>query len=392
MSDPKQEPAGPDPYEAYIRLRAGGPVQKIPTGSGGRWSYLVTGYAEAREAFTAPHLSKSTARFFADKPSTRDLHPAVSQNMLATDPPEHTRLRRLVAKAFTTRAVERLRPYITRLVDELLDHMSRDSRSDLIADLAVPLPVTVICQMLGVPEKDRPRLRSWSNDLFAAGDPARIDATSHQVAHYISGLIDAKRAKPDESLLSDLIQVCDGEDRMSERELVSMAVLLLVAGHETTANFIGNAVLALLQHPDVLARLRNQPDLIRGALDELLRFDSPVSTATFRYGTEATSLGDSEIAAGVPVLIAIGAANRDPRQYPDPDQLDLDRDARSHLAFGHGIHHCLGTPLARAESEIALTALLARFPRVALAVPVTDLRWRDTRLMRGLESLPVTLS
>ncbi|GGP40560.1 cytochrome P450 family protein [Streptomyces abikoensis] len=390
MSDPLSCPEFlQNPYPFYDELRAAAPVQQVSTGSGGRSSYLVTGYAEAKAAFTDPRLSKNTARFFAGRPSHRNLHPVIAHNMLATDPPQHIRLRRLVTKAFTTGAVARLRPYIEHIVDRLLDDLPMDGEADLVAALAIPLPVTVICQLLGVPESDRAQVRSWSNDLFAAGQPERIDAASHAVADYMADLIAAKRAEPDNSLLRDLITVRDEGDQLSEDELVSLAVLLLVAGHETTTNFLGNATLALLQHPGLLDHVRTDPGRIGRVLDELLRYDSPVGIATFRYSTQALTLGETEIPAGVPVLISPGAANRDPAQYPAPDHPDAGRDARGHLAFGHGIHRCLGAPLALAEAEIALRALVTRFPGLGLAVAAEELRWRRTRLMRGLESLPV---
>jgi len=390
VTDPLQDPRFfADPYPTYARLRNAAPVQQVPTGSAGRFSYLVTGYAEAREAFTDPRLSKNTARFFAGRLSDRDLHPAVSQNMLATDPPEHARLRALVTKAFSTGAVAKLRPCIAGLVDELLDAWPEHGPVDLVAGLAVPLPVTVICEMLAVPEADREQVHAWSGELFAAGDPRRIDVASQAVGTYMTDLVAARRGFPGESLLDDLIAVRDGQDRLTEDELVSLAVLLLVAGHETTTNFIGNAALALLQHPESLARLKAEPELFGTALDELLRFDSPVWIATFRYSAEALTLGGTDIPAGVPVLIAPGAANRDPARFPDPDRVDLDRGAPGHLAFGHGIHRCLGAPLARAEGELALRAVFARFPDVRLARPVEQLEWRHTRLTRGLTSLPV---
>ncbi|MEU2868657.1 cytochrome P450 [Streptomyces olivoreticuli] len=390
MSDPLSCPEFlQNPYPFYDELRAASPVTQVTTGSAGRPSYLVTGYAEAKTAFTDPRLSKDTARFFTGRPSHRNLHPAVAHTMLATDPPQHTRLRRLVTKAFTTGAVARLRPYIEQTVDQLLDGLPKTGEVDLVASLAIPLPVTVICQMLGVPETDRAQVRTWSNDLFAAGQPQRIDTASHAVADYMKGLIAAKRRAPDDSFLRDLITVRDGGEQLSEDELVSLAVLLLIAGHETTTNFIGNAILALLQHPELLDRLRANPGQIISMLNELLRYDSPVGIATFRYSTQALTLGETKIPAGVPVLISPAAANRDPAQYTGPDHPDADRDARGHLAFGHGIHRCLGAPLALAEAEIALRALLTRFPELRLAVPSGQLRWRHTRLMRGLESLPV---
>ncbi|KOU86623.1 MULTISPECIES: cytochrome P450 family protein [Streptomyces] len=391
MTNPLQDPRFfQDPYPVYDELRSAGPVQKVPAGSGGHHSYVVTGYAEAREAFADPRLSKDTGRFFAGRPSGRNLHPAVSQSMLATDPPQHTRVRKAVGPAFTAGPVARLRPYITDVVDGLLSDWVPGMQVDLVARLAVPLPVTVICELLGVPDSDRSTVAQWSNDLFAAGRPDRIDSASHSLAGYMAQLVASKRSAPDGGLLHDLV-VLDGEGRLTEAEVVSLAVLLLVAGHETTTNFIGNALLALMRHPDALARLREAPELIPTALDELLRLDSPVGIATFRHSTEALTLGGTDIPAGVPVLIAPGAANRDPARFACPDRLDLAREATSHLAFGHGIHRCLGAPLARAEGEIALRALLTRFPAIRLAVPGEDLRWRQTRLMRGLEALPVLL-
>ncbi|MEU1499588.1 cytochrome P450 [Streptomyces sp. NPDC005732] len=390
MTDPTQDPRFlQDPYPTYAAMRSRCPVQSVPTGSGGHISYLVTGYAEAREALRDARLSKDTATFFAGKGSRRRLHPAVARTMLASDPPQHTRLRKLVTKAFTTGAVAELRPFIARVTDELLDQWPVGKRFDFVAGLAVPLPVIVICELLGVPEGDRPDVQRWSEELFAAGKSDVIDAASHSMADYMTSLIAAKRLDPGASLLDRLISARDGDDHLSEEELVSLAVLLLVAGHETTTNFLGNAALALLQHRAELDRLRKNPDDVPAVLDELLRFDSPVNTATFRFTTEAVTLGCTDIPAGVPVLVALGAANRDPERFPSPDLLDLDRDAAAHLSFGHGIHRCVGAPLAKAEVEIALRAVLTRFPGIRLAAPTDQLDWRRTRLVRGLATLPV---
>ncbi|MGW1837411.1 cytochrome P450 family protein [Streptomyces sp. BBFR2] len=391
--DPMTDPASlRDPYPAYAALRAECPVRRVPAGPGGRGSYLVTGFEEAREALADPRLSKDTAAFFAGKESPRRLHPAVARSMLATDPPAHTRLRKLVTGSFTTRAVEELRPFIARTTDALLDRWPAEGPVDLVAELAVPLPVIVICELLGVPEPDRAEVRRWSGELFASGAPAVIDAASHSLAGYMTELIAAKRSRPGNALLDRLVSARDGDDRLSEEELVSLGVLLLVAGHETTANFLGNAVLALLRNPSALRHLRRAPDGIAAALDELLRYDSPVGTATFRFTTEAVTLGGVRIPAGEPVLVALGAANRDPERWPAPDELDLGRSAAGHLGFGHGVHRCVGAPLAGAEADIALRKLLTRFPGIRLAVPDAQLTWRKTRLVRGLAALPVLLS
>ncbi|MGW6709187.1 cytochrome P450 family protein [Streptomyces sp. NPDC054956] len=392
LRDPLRDPRFfTDPYPTYDRLREGCPVRRIPTGSGGHQAYLITGHPEAREAFTDPRLSKDTARFFADRPSDRDLHPAISRNMLASDPPEHTRQRRVATPLFTTGRVRELRPYITRVVDDLTATWRPGKDIDLVADLAVPLPVTVVCELLGVPEADRTTLAARSHDLFDATDTARVDAASHHIGDYLTHLIGTARATPGEGPLHSLVRDCD-EGGLDASETISLAALLLVAGHETTTQFIGNAVLALLRHPEAFDRLRRDPDLIPGALDELLRYDSPVSVATFRHSTEALRIGGVDIPAGFPVLIAPGAANRDPSTFPAPHTLDLDRDAAAHLSFGHGIHRCPGAPLARAEAEIALRTLVTRFPNTHLSVPEASLTWRRTRLTRGLTALPLTLA
>lgn len=395
MSTPRQDPLRDprffaDPYATYDRLREGCPVQRVPTGSGGHQGYLITGHAEARTAFTDPRLSKDTARFFADRPSDRDLHPAVSRNMLASDPPAHTRHRRVAAPLFTTGRVRELRPHITRVVDGLTAAWRPGAEVDLVAELAVPLPVTVICELLGVPESDRAPLAGWSHELFDATDTDRVDAASHRIGDYLTHLVGTARDTPGDGRLHSFLRDCD-EGGLDRDEAVSLAVLLLVAGHETTTQFIGNALLALLRHPEAFDRLRRDPALIPGALDELLRYDSPVSVATFRHSTEELRVGGADIPAGCPVLIAPGAANRDPAQFPRPDRLDLDRNATGHLSFGHGIHRCPGAPLARAEAEIALRTLLTRFPDMRLAVPAPSLTWRRTRLTRGLAALPLVL-
>ncbi|MFJ9519927.1 cytochrome P450 [Kitasatospora sp. NPDC101801] len=393
MASPFTDPAFyADRYPTYAALRKRSPVLRLPLDGGTGPAAVVTGFDQARAALADPALSKDTAAFFADRPSGRSLHPALATTMLNSDPPDHTRLRRLVTRAFTPATVDALRPYVAALAEQLAESWAPGQRVDLVEGFAAPLPVTVICQLLGVPTSDRQRIRRWSTDLFATGDHQRIDAASHALADYLTELVAAKRRDPDEALLSALVAVRDGDgDRLSEQELVSLAVLLLVAGHETTTAAIGNAVLALLQHPGQLELLQSGPHRIAAAVDELLRFDSPVSIATWRWAPGPVRIGGTDVPAGSPVFVSPGAANRDPARFPDPDRLDLDREARSHLAFGHGIHRCLGAPLAQAEIEIALRVLLERFPDLRLAQPVDQLSWRHSRLVRGLESLPVLL-
>ncbi|MFD9591681.1 cytochrome P450 [Kitasatospora sp. NPDC059973] len=394
MANPFSDPAFyRDRYPVYAALRQRCPVAQVSMGGSSGTTAVVTGYDQARAALADPALSKDTVAFFADRPSGRALHPALASTMLNSDPPDHTRLRRLVTRAFTPARVQQLRPAVRALAEELVDGWSPGDRVDLMEGLAVPLPVTVICQLLGVPDADRASVHRWSSDLLATGDHERIDSASHALADYMSALAAAKREKPDEALLSALVAVRDEDgDRLSELELVSLAVLLLVAGHETTTAAIGNSVLALLQHPEQLALLRADHGRVPGAVDELLRYDSPVSIATWRWAPKATRLGETEVPAGSPVFVSPGAANRDPARFTDPDRLDLDRpDARSHLAFGHGIHRCLGAPLAQVEVETVLLLLLERFPGLQLAEPAEQLLWRHSRLVRGLEALPVQL-
>ncbi|MEU9041503.1 MULTISPECIES: cytochrome P450 [unclassified Kitasatospora] len=379
-------------YPTYAALRSRSPILPVPLGGSTGPAVAVTGYEQARQALAAD-LSKDTAAYFAERPSGRSLHPAVAHTMLHTDPPAHTRLRRLVVRAFTPSTVDNLRPGIRHVAEQLTEQWEPGSEVDLIADLAGPLPVTVICQLLGVPPENWDMVSALSTDLFATGDNTRIDAASHGLADYMTQLIAAKRSRPDQALLSSLIAVRDADgDRLSEEELVSLGLLLLIAGHETTTAAIGNAVLALLQHTAELEDLRAHPHQIPTAVDELLRYDAPVSIATWRHAAHTVQLGDVELSAGTPVLVSPGAANRDPGRFADPDRLDLHRpNAASHLSFGHGIHRCLGAPLAHAELETALRLLLERFPGMRLAVPAEQLQWRRSRLVRGLESLPVRL-
>jgi cytochrome P450 len=389
-----------DPYAVYAALRDDGPVRRVVLPNG--WDvWVVTRYAEARAALADPRLSKdprSLAERFGDDMIRDDDIVAASlrAHMLNADPPDHTRLRKLVTKAFTARRIDGLRPRIEAITDELLDELAAGAGHgpvDLIDTFAFPLPITVISELLGVPPDDRDDFRAWSTTIVSDGPDDEMQTASAAMATYLSGLLAAKRADPGDDLLTALIQARDDEDRLDEHELVSMAFLLLVAGHETTVNLIGNGVLALLRRPDQLSRLRADPSLIPGAVEELLRYDGPVNLATMRFTTEPVVLGDGvRIPAGEFVLVSLASADHDPSRFADPDRLDVTRPVGGHLAFGHGIHYCLGAPLARLEGEIAFTCLLDRFPHLRLAGTPTDLRWRHSSLIRGLERLPVQLS
>jgi cytochrome P450 len=386
-----------DPYSVYRRLRDEAPVRQVIMPRGLK-VWLVTRYADAREALADPRLHKDMRpaselfrRHSTRTGETEQFGEDLASHMLNSDPPDHTRLRRLVAKAFTVRRVELLRPRIAEITEELLAGIAGQDEVDLVDSVAFPLPVTVICDLLGVPHADRDDFREWSNTLLSAGGTDLVRSAATSMAAYLSGLVGGKRDNPADDMLTALVQASEDGDRLSETELVSMAFLLLVAGHETTVNLIANGVLALLRNPDQLAALRADPALLPGALEEFLRYESPVNHATLRYTTAPVTLAGVEIPAEEFVLVSLGSANRDGERFAGPDRLDVTRAAGGHLAFGHGIHFCLGAPLARLEGQIAIGRLIDRFPGLGLAADPGELRWRNSTLLRGLESLPVRL-
>ncbi|MGW9071452.1 cytochrome P450 family protein [Streptomyces yangpuensis] len=382
-----------DPYPFYEALRASGPVHRLVLG--GERTWLVVGHQEAREALSHPGLSKNWLG--SELFEVTQVH-AVATNMLDTDPPHHTRLRRLVAREFTTRRVESLRPRVQQITDGLLDAMEAlpERRADLIRSFAVPLPMTLICELLGVPHLDRARFRYWSGEIVAPLDGVGADPRVLQdMTAYLCELVADKAGDQGDDLLSALIRTRDEHgDRLSPDELIGMAFLLLVAGHETTVNLIGNGVRALLAHPDQLAALRADPDgLIGGAVEEMLRYDGPVQHATYRFADTDLELGGVPIEAGSSVMVALAAAGRDPARFtgpgPGPEEFDIRRTGPGHLAFGHGIHHCLGAPLARLEGSIAIRSLLERFPTLAEDPAAGPPDWLPGTLMRGVTSLPL---
>ncbi|WP_328353264.1 cytochrome P450 [Streptomyces sp. NBC_00445] len=374
-----------NPHPAYARLRAEGPVHRVRLPEWHSEVWLVVGHEEARTALAEPRLSKDGAKIGL-KSLDEEL---IGKNLLVTDPPQHTRLRGLISRAFTMRRVEALRPRIQQLTDELLDAMLPRGRADLVESLSYPLPITVICELLGVPEMDRAEFRKMSTEAVAPSSPGSEHDAYVRLGAYFTDLIEDKRAAgPSGDLLSDLIRTtAEDGDRLSPDELQGMAFILLIAGHETTVNLITSGVHSLLTHPDQLAELRADMGLLDGAVEEMLRHEGPVETATFRYAAEPLELGGVRIDRGESVMIGLTAANRDASRYPAPDTFDIRRDARGHVAFGHGIHFCLGAPLARLEARTAIRSLLDRAPDLALDGPPGE--WLPGMLMRGMRSLPV---
>jgi cytochrome P450 len=395
MSDLLFNPLDPefvaDPYPTYHRLRAEDPVHRSPLGF-----WVLTRYEDVVAVLRDGRFAKEAIAEFVARRLGVDARAGIGISMLDRDPPDHTRLRSLVSKAFTPRVVEGLRPRVQEIVDGLLDRAADGHAMDLIEEFAYPIPVIVICEMLGVPVEDHERFRGWSLDLARGLDAtlfgpqsdvaARATASRAALADYFRELIAERRKAPRGDLLSALIAAEEAGDTLSEHELLATCILLLVAGHETTVNLLGNGTLALLRHPAELRRLRDHPGLIGSAVEELLRWDGPVQR-TARIPSADVVVAGHEIEAGEMVMPFIGAADRDPAQFSDPDRLDLGRADNRHIAFGWGIHFCLGAPLARLEGQIAINALVQRFPKLALA---TDRpQYRTSLTLRGLQSLPV---
>jgi len=380
-----------DPYPTYHRLRAEDPVYLSPLGF-----WVLTRYEDVSAVLRDPRFIKEplaalvAARFGAEVPRGMGL------SMLDRDPPDHTRLRSLVSKAFTPRVVEGLRPRIQQIVDGLIARAQAAGSMDLIEEFAYPIPVNVICEMMGVPVRDHERFKGWSLDIARGLDsiwlppdseiPRRSVAARHAISGYFRELIDQRRTSPRGDLLSALIAAEEAGDKLNEEELLATCILILIAGHETTVNLIGNGVLALLRHPAELSRLRATPGLITIGVEELLRYDGPVQR-TARVASADATIGGHTIPQGDMVMPFIGAADRDPAHFPEPDRLNLSRADNRHIAFGWGIHFCLGAPLARVEGQIAIDTLVRRLPRLALIGDSVE--YRQSLTLRGLKTLPV---
>jgi cytochrome P450 len=394
--DPRVPAVNADPYPVFAALRARDPVHRSEIVGG----WVLTRFADVRTCLTDARLSSDRITPFVrhragrhDAPLIETLGRTLGLWAVFTDPPKHTRLRALMNRAFTTRAVERLRPHIAEIVDDLLAPVRERGEMDLIRDFAYPLPIAVIGDMIGVPAADRDALKAWSDDLAtfvgsAVATPdkyGRAAASLGTMQDYFRRLLAERRRTPREDLASALLAAEEQDDRLSEDEIVATAILLLFAGHETTTNLIGNGMLAMLRHPSEMARLRAQPVLASPAVEEMLRYDGP-SGAMTRVALEDVDVAGVGIARGDRLFLMINAANRDPRQFDDADRFDIARDPNRHIAFGAGIHFCVGAPLARLEGQIAIPALAA-LPELELRAGAPE--WLDSLVFRGVRSLPV---
>ncbi|KMY52689.1 cytochrome P450 [Bacillus sp. FJAT-27231] len=379
-----------NPYPAYKKLRETDPVYRI-TLLDGQNGWMITTYEAAVEALKDKRFIKDFSKLFG---GSMDHGSVFTQNMLFSDPPDHKRLRGLVQKAFTPNMIASMRGRIQEITTELLDQAASKEKINLIDDFAFPLPIIVICEMLGVPSSDRDKFRLWSNSLIegANGENAQnIYQHMNEFIEYLGQWFAKTRQHPGDDLISQLIHAEDEGDQLTERELYGVVSLLIIAGHETTVNLIGNGVLALLEHPDQFKLLQHNPDLIHTAIEELLRFNGPVEFSTSRWVGEDLEFKGEFMRKGEVVIIALNSANHDPFQFKDPDILDITREKSPHLAFGKGIHLCLGAPLARLEGEIAINSLLQRFPKLKLSVHPDELEWRPGMIVRGVKEIPVVL-
>ena len=386
-----------EPFSFYESLRREHPVCAVSLPNGTQ-AWLISRYDDVVAALKDPRLVKNRRNVPGSKKGgiawTPKMFEPLTRNMLDSDPPDHTRLRTLVHKAFTPRVVERMHERIEAVANELLDEMTSNQRVDLIERYALPIPTTIIAELIGVPANDRHRFHRWSSAIvsitLSAWSTVRAIPPLRAFLRYIRSQVDARRSKPQDDFLSALVAVEESGERLSTDELVAMVFLLLIAGHETTVNLIGNGMLTLLQHPHQMGQLRDAPSGVETAVEELLRYAGPLDMATERFAREGITLGDVAIPRDAVVYAVLASANRDERQFKEPNTLDLARQPNRHLAFGHGIHFCLGAPLARLEGQIAIRTLLQRTDGLRLAVPHETIRWRKGLVLRGVDALPVS--
>jgi cytochrome P450 PksS len=388
-----------NPQAVYERMRSEAPVYRAVGPHSGNNFWFITRYDDCMAVLKNDqtigkefrnHLPPEVANKWGPPPDSNDVFEVINHHLLNIDPPDHTRLRSLVHKAFTPKRIENLRPRIQEITDDLIDQMQGKSQVDLIAAFSFPLPITVIAEMLGVPAADRDRFRDWTRTLLFVPDADENRRAVMEFGLYMNNLIDERRENPQDDVLTGLIEAEEAGERLDRMELLSMLFLLLVAGHETTVNLVANGTLLLLQYPDQMEKLKNDPSLIRTAIEEILRYNGPVETTTFRWAFEDVEIGGVTIPAGDVVLPALLAANRDPAYFKDPNVFDITRENNKHIAFGLGIHYCVGAPLARMEGAIAINTLLKRLPNIQLAVNVDDLQWNESILLHGMKEMPVT--
>lgn len=381
-----------NPYAYYARLREESPVHKtlLPTGDE---VYLVTRFDDVQAGLKDSRLVKNIRNARPPRMLDKLGLNLSNTNMLKADPPEHTRLRKLANDAFKPKYINQMRRHIEEIANQLIDAVEKAGKMDLIADFAFPLPITVISEMLGVPAKDHEKFRKWSSDLIASGalssESPYFGKDILQLANYVRGLVADHHKNPKDDLVSQLIDAEEDGDKLNDREVIGTTILLLIAGHETTVNLIGNGMLALLQYPDEMEKLKQDPTLIKPAVEELLRFGNPVQ-AVNRFAAEDLMIAGTTIPKGAHVMMVVAAANHDTTHFDHADRLNITFEEARHVAFSQGIHYCLGAPLARLEGEIAFTALLKRLPNMRLAVPADQLSWRPAFELRGLDTLPVT--
>jgi cytochrome P450 len=386
-----------NPFPAWEDLRTTEPLYRFPV-TEGQYAWMVTRYEDAQAILKDQRFIKNRMTLLSEEEKDQIDRSSptlklLSYNMLAADAPDHSRLRRLVSKTFTPRMIEGLRNRIQQITDDLLDQVQERGEMNLINDFAFPLPVTVICEMLGIPAEDRQQFRKWSNAILDQSGPFDANRQAppevEEFTDYVRRLIATKSEHPDDGLVSQLVQVEEGGDRLSENELISMIFLLIVAGHETTVNLIASGTLALLQHPEQMRLLQNDPSLIVPAIEELLRYTAPVIIGTGRWASEDIEVHGTLIPKGEMVLVSLMGANTDPERFAAPADLDITREENEHIAFGKGIHFCLGAPLARLEGQIAISTLLRRLPDLHLQGDAQELKWRPGLILRGLQELPV---
>ena len=386
-----------DPFSTFAAMRREAPIYAHRDRQG-QTIWYVTRYDDVLEVLKDnDRFIKDARKLLPERPSTPhqpSVQQLINQNMLFSDPPDHTRLRALVSQAFTPRRVERMAGRVQEVADDLLDAAAGQGKMEAIADYALPLPVVVIAELLGIPAADQEQVADWSQAIISPGSrglSSRVRRRKmREFVDYLGDLFGERQAAPQDDLISALVQAEEAGERLNPAELSSMVALLLVTGHETTVNLIGNGALALLRHPRQLALLQERPGLWETAVEELLRYDGPVETSTNRCVAEDTLFQGHAMKRGDVMRVSLASANRDAAHFDRPDELDVTRAENKHLAFGFGIHYCLGAPLARLEGVIALRTLFARFPDVRLAVPPDECRWRPGVLFRGLEMLPLT--